>query len=574
MTRRTLFVSAALAAAASLPTSTKAQEELVGGRVTVGGELGTFVETNGISGAERRRPAGTGRLYLRPSISLFGTFSVDIDLMLTTEERAFQGSSRQSLNKYSVNPNWSWGRASIGDFSEEYSPLTFNGIRVRGVGAEVEAGPLSLASFGGRARRAVAGGALQGSFSRTVAGGRLQLGDVDHRSIALTFVRAWDDPGSLDAPTDTIFPENDPDTLFVEDTLSVGLDNRFAVTPQENVVLGLSGSFSLLGEAIFLRGEIAGGAYTRDVRSDPIADPATLDRIPGTAQWFFTPRESSNADYAYTVEARIRPITPLTTTISFENIGPGYVSLASASIMSDRRDLNVRTSYRRGGLQARFDIGRQYDNLIGQKAFTTHRDRISGIVTVRPTRVWSVSARVQRATLANDATAPEQWINYTSWLAGLRQTLALGRTGMFRSVTLDYTYRPTDEANPLRTMSDSRSHSVNASLMVAPSRSVSVTPTVGLVRSRFGTGGWTTRSTYGVGTQLSALRGKWVSGLNLARSQFQQTAALQAVLSSRFQVTSSDALILSVRAADYDNLVSPDLAFQETTASLRWAHRF
>ena len=574
MRTRALVLAAALAAPLAVPGGLSGQIALGGGRVTVGGEVGTFAEANGISGAERRRPAGTGRLYVRPSISFFDAFSIDVDLMLTTEERAFQGASRQSLNKYSVNPSWGWGRASIGDFTEDYSPYTFSGIRVRGAGTEVQAGPVALGTFGGRTRRAVQGGALTGSYSRTLVGGRVQVGRTDDRSIALTLVRSWDDVGSVDAPTDTVFPDMEPDTLFVEDTLSVGLDNQFAVTPQENVVLGVSGRLSLFDDAVALQGEIAGSAYTRDLRSSPIDDPETLERIPGVARWLFTPRASSNADYAYTIQAQVRPLTPLTMTVSLETVGPGYVSLASAGVMSDRRDVNVRTSYRSGRLQARLDVGRQHDNLIGQKAFTTERDRVSAMLTMRPTQAWSLSARMQRATLANDAAEPEQWIAYSSWLAGLRQTLALGRESLFRSLTIDYTYRPTSDENPLRLQSQSKSHSVSTSVMLAPSRSVSITPSVGIVHSRFGSSGWSTRSTYGVGTQVSGLRGKWVSSLNVSRSQFQQTTALQAGLSSRYQVTGSDALILSVQAADYGNLVSPELAFRETTASLRWAHRF
>ena len=68
-------------------------------------------------------------------------------------------------------------------------------------------------------------------------------------------------------------------------------------------------------------------------------------------------------------------------------------------------------------------------------------------------------------------------------------------------------------------------------------------------------------------------RGRWVSSLNLARSQFQQTNALQATLTSRYQVTQQDALILGARAANYGNIVNPDLDFREASASLRWAHR-
>lgn len=571
MTRLLPFLVIALL----LRPSVAGAQALGGNRpLTLGGEVGSFGELYGIAGAERRRPVTTGRLYLRPSLSLYGKFTVQFDFMLSTEGDALQGNTRQRLNQYSVNPSWGWGNASLGDFSDSYSPLTFNGLRVRGAGLEVRRGPLSVASFGGRTQRAVEGGAITGRYSRTVAGGRLGIGDPDRTSFALVVIRAKDDVGSLDAPTDTLFPDLEPDTTFVEDTLSVGLENQFAVTPQENLVVGVSGSLALLGDAMLLTGELAGSGYTRDLRSDVIDNEEVLDRIPGIARTFYTPRVSSNADYAWTLEARVKPVTPLTTTVAYRYIGPGYVSLGAASLLSDRRDLDVRTSLRFRRFNASVNVGHQRDNLVNQKAFTTGRNRVATALSMRVTRKWTASVRVNRATLDNDAPEPERWIAYASWQAGLRHTLTFGRRSVFRSASVDYTYRTTGDDNPLRTSSTSRSHSVNASLLFAPRRNLTVTPSLGVVRSRFADPRWSTRTTYGLGTQLALFRGTWVSSLALGRSQFQQTDALQGTFMSRFQFTLRDAVILSVRAANYDNLADPDLDFQEVAVNLRWAHRF
>jgi len=542
--------------------------------LTFGGEAGTFSELYGISGADRRRPTATGRLYLRPTMSLFGRVSIAGDFLLSTEGNRFGAQARQNINQYSLTPSWSWGRATVGDFSGSYTPLTYNGIRARGASLEVERGRFAVSAFGGRSQRATPGGAVSGSYSRTLTGARIGIGDPDRTALALQFVSARDDPGSLGAPTDTIFPGQEPDTAFVQDTLSIGDQNQFATTPQQNLVMSLMGSLAVLDERVKLRGELAGSGYTRDVRSPPIENPEVLERVPGIARNLFTPRRSSYADYAYTLEAEVRPAGPLSTTLTFRNLGPGYVSLGTASMHSDRRELRARTSLRYRRTHASFDVGRQHDNLRGQKASTTRRDRIATSVTARITPRWTSSIRLQRATLDSRPPEPERLMAYGSWMVGGRQVLSFGRGGILRTVSLDYNYRTTGDENPLRASSESRSHTTNASLVLAPSRVFSITPTAGLVRSRFGEAGWTTRSNLGIGSQLALQRGRWVSGINLGRANMQQTSALQINATSRYQVTTRDAIILGIRAADYENVLDADRSFREATASLRWAHRF
>lgn len=572
--RLVLPVSVALLALAAPLAAQIPDVDLDAPPLTFGGEAGTFSELYGIDGAEKRRPGATARLYFRPTMSFYGLVTVRGDFLVSTEGNQLGAQARQNINRYALSPEWSWGRATVGDFSGSYSPLTYNGIRARGASLEVERGALQLSMFGGRSQRAVDAGAVSGGYSRTVAGGRLGVGDPDGTSLALVMVTALDDPDSLDEPTDTLFLDPQPDTTFVEDTLSIGRDNRFAVTPQQNLVVSVLGSVALLDGRVKLEGELAGSGYTRDRRSDVIDNPEILDRIPGIAEALFTPRTSSSADYAYTLEGQFAPIPALTSTLTFRNLGAGYVSLGTASLLADRREIQSRTALRLGRVNASLDLGRQNDNLADQKAFTTTRDRLGASLSARLTRRWSSSLRLQHATLGNEASDPERWIAYGSWLMGTRQSLAFGRASLLRSTSVDYNFRMTGDDNPLRVANTSWSHTASWSLVLQPSRTVSITPSAGLVHSKFAQDDWATRTNLGIAGQLAMARGRWVSGLNLSRTNVHTTTALQASFTSRFQLTESDAFVLGARLSDNENLADPDLSFTESTVSLRWTRRF
>ena len=81
-----------------------AQGGSVAGVARWAGEIGTYAEGYSISGAERRRPAATGRVYFRPTLALSSVFTVRFDFLMSTEGRTFQSSRRQSINQYGVNP--------------------------------------------------------------------------------------------------------------------------------------------------------------------------------------------------------------------------------------------------------------------------------------------------------------------------------------------------------------------------------------------------------------------------------------------------------------------------------------
>lgn len=591
-TARRIALSIALCAAAVAPRSAVAQlpELLQPGRLFgLQGEVSTFGELYAISGREPRRPGSTARILFRPTVQLTRHIKVALDFQLSTEGTgggvgAGSGTlaaGRQRLNQLGISPEWSWGKLHLGDFTDTYTPFTFSGARVRGAGVALSPGIVRFGVFGGEAQNAVIGGATTGSYARSIAGGRIGLGRDQGSFFELIFVRARDDEGSLPPADDTAFVDPRLDDPTVDrDTLAVGtLVNPLSVTPQENVVIAAAGRLTLLDRKLELRGELAGSAYSRDVRASAIDNEAVLDEFPGFLRGLFTPRLSSTFGLAYTAAADVR-LGAFNGSARFHSVAPGYMSLGVASLLNDQRAWEL-SGTRRFGRHAslRLDAARQHDNLLGQKAATTNRDRYGAMITVRPRPRWTASLRANFVGMNNDAPPGDAaWIAYDNWILATNHTLSFGRDRLVRSVGLAYTYRKAGDDNPARATSSLTAHTANVRVVVAPSRVVSLTPTVGLARTwPGGAPDWRTRATYGLAAQLRAAEGRWTTSASVGSSQQGAVHVLQTRITSRYNLTPADAFTLTVRGSGYRNAANPVGApgdFEEFTVSLQVTHRF
>jgi hypothetical protein len=580
-----LATAAAGRAGAQLPTV----PTLAPGRLfALTGEATTLGELYTISGREPRRPGAMGRLLFQPQLQLTRHVKLALDLQLTSEGAGASGGAtgptlgagRQRLNQLGISPEWGWGKASLGDFTDDYTPLTFSSVRVRGAGAAVNPGLVRLAAFGGQTQTAVLGPAPTASYARTITGGRIGVGRADASYLDLIFVRARDDAGSLPPPDDTAFVDPRLDDPTVNpDTLAVGtLINPLAVTPQENVVTAAAGRLTLFDRALELQGELAGAAYSRDVRATALDNEAVLDEIPHFLRGLFTPRIGSSFGLAYTTQANVR-LRAFSGSATYRSVDPGYMALGVGSLLNDQRAWELSGTQRIGrGTSLRLDVARQHDNLVGQKEYTTLRDRWGGVVTLRPTPRWTASLRAQFVGLHNDLDASDtRWSAYGNWIVSTNHTLSLGRERLLRSVGFNYTYRKAGDDNPARGAASLTAHTANARVVIAPSRALSVTPSLGLVRTwPAGASGWRLRQTYGLAAQLRTLAGRWTSSLSLGSSQDGAVGSFQSRLTSRYDLTAADAVTLSVRGSSYRNAPNPFGApgdFRELTASLQLTHR-
>jgi hypothetical protein len=174
------------------------------------------------------------------------------------------------------------------------------------------------------------------------------------------------------------------------------------------------------------------------------------------------------------------------------------------------------------------------------------------------------------------ADSDPQWIAYENWIVSTNHTLSLGRDRLLRSVGVGYTYNNSGDDNPARSAATLTAHNATVRAVLAPSTAVSITPSVGLVRSASATAGSRLRETYGLAAQLRLLEGRWTSSMSASNTEDRGIGSLQARLTSRYDLTKADAVSFSFRSSHYRNAPNPFGAagnFSERTASLQLTRR-
>jgi hypothetical protein len=523
-----------------------------------------------------------------------GPLTVTANLLLSTDQGSTVGlgglPGRQRINQFGVSPRLGWATLHLGSFSDTYTPLTWTGVRVDGVGADLNPGSLRVGLFAGSSRQAVFGGATSGSFGRTLMGARLGLGrkpafGPGGRFIDFVILRAADDPTSLPPVSDTIPIPYLPDSLAAEpDTALLPRVpiNPYAVTPQENAVLSTSAGLSFFGGALSWSGEIAGSIHSRDRRATLVAGDILGD-YPGVLRGLVTPRAGTHADYSYRsqVDLRIARLPGSTTTspkalmasVGLQSIGAGYVSLGSAFLPNDLKGIDFRAALRARRWSVQVDGTGQRDNLAGQKLATTYRSRFGLAVTVQPVRAWHSMIRVATVSMDRDLVDSAGAIDYSGTTFGTTHTWLPSAGTRLQSLSLSYTFQDMGDPSPLREATSFRSHAADLRVGLALGPNASISPTIGLIGTSVADSATKTRASYGITGEWRGPKRRWLANGSVSRSQLGRTNALTTRVTARFPLTAADALTLLIRTSRYRSAVEGDRGFDERTVSLRWSRR-
>ncbi len=234
----------------------------VGNGAGVSGEAGVYGELNSISGRKKRRPSSLGRMFIRPILTFGNGSQIQFDFELSTEG----SSARQDVNNFGINPRWNWGELYAGDFSLSFSPLTLDGVRVRGGGISLHPWKLRATVLSGTTQRAVSAPSENRAYRRSLSGLQLGIGRQTGTSFTLNVISAKDDISSIaPPPPDTSMGADS--SVVIDSTTGDTLVNPLSVTPQENLVVSAMTNLSLADNHLLLKTEIAGSAVTRDRRS-------------------------------------------------------------------------------------------------------------------------------------------------------------------------------------------------------------------------------------------------------------------------------------------------------------------
>jgi len=512
--------------------------DLVPRSIEYGGHSEIFTEAYSVSGRDARRPSGTARLLLRPYMRIGETFELTANVLLSTEQRSFGGDGRQRINRLGIAPAWGWGSAQLGDFNYAYTPLTYEGIPMRGAALHLQPGWLRFSALGGVTQRAVAGDASNGSYGRQLYAARLGVGHTERSYLDLIALWADDDTGSL--ASEPVYDE--------EDSTLVGQIAPTSITPQQNLVLGLATQVSAFDRKLTWSGEFAGAAYTRDKRAPEASESATRD-IPNWLTSVFTPRTGSNIDYAWSTDLRLR-VPRWDLFGEYKYVGPGYRSLGVGSLLVDRRVLRGRAAFQARRFNGSLNGSTQHDNVLGQKLDTTRRNFLGGLMGYRVKPNLLITLQANFATMVRDTRDPDQRIDYLNQVYGAGGRLSL-RHPLVRSVGLDYRLQRADDANPARSLSNFLSHQITFPVGLQLSDSFQLTPNFGIVFVRHPVNGWRTTHTERLTLRHSGMSRRWTTSLSAGTTFDEGTRRLVLSVTSGYRVSERSTLRLIVRTNDF-----------------------
>jgi hypothetical protein len=496
--------------------------------------------------------------------------NINFDFLLSTEE----SSARQSLDQIAIHPEWSWGRADIGDFSPSLSEFTLNGITIRGGGVGINPGIFRMAVIGGLTRRAVEGFAADAAFERAIAAGRIGIGTEGGDFFDITVLRARDNSSSLNTPerSDSL---NMHDSTSVMDSLYKSTQtDPFLIKPEENLVAGINTGFSLFDGLLTFRGEAAGSMYTSDMHASEITDTSALkNKSISKLKDLYTLRISTSADYAVKTQVMLN-FQSISLRGGFTRIGASYVSLGLASQVNDRQgyDLGMTTQLFEGGVSLNAVYDRSWDNLAEQKRFTTERSTLSLNTGVRPVN-WMFAMFAYTANgLSNDASNDTLKIENTmaSYMANLSFFIPIGTIS--NTLTLTGSLQTSDDGNIFRKDYSSKVTMLMANISSALTENLTVSPLVGLTRSEM-MGAVSDITNVGVGIGYRMFDGRLNNSLSVSTSNSAGTNNLTIMVQSGYPLGVNDNLDLNIR---YTTVSSPpeSPSFKESQAALTYSHRF
>jgi hypothetical protein len=517
------------------------------------GEVGAYGELYSISGQEERRPGSTGRLYLRSTLSIWNSLSVDFNFLLSTEN----SSARQAFNKFGINPRWGWGEANLGSFTESYSPLTLNGIEIRGGGIRLRNGILRLGMITGLTKREVSGNGNNKSYRRLMSGGFIGIGKSGSTSFQLIALSARDRLSDI------------LDSSYISDTTGTDtIPSSQSVTPQENLVVSALTNISFSKRRVVLKSEISGCAITRDRRA---AELESSD-IPQFAKDIFTPRVSSSADFASMNELNLN-LGKTSFKTGFNYIGPGYVSLGVASLLADKQEIFFGMSQRLKRGTVRLDLSHQNDNLINQKSFTTDRNRLSTMLNIRPMASWGFNFGITYQTIKNDAADTIRAVDYHNLVVTNNHTISFRRNIGLRNIIFDYILQSSNDKNTLRKTAAVDAHTFSIRTPFGIKENLDMTPQLGIGSSRVAKGNWKNTYSMSLLTQYLMLQGKLVSSYQIGYNKAASSKTFQNSIRGTYRLDEKSSINLELSQNSFRGS-GDEKDFDEFSGQLTISRRF
>ncbi len=513
-----------------------------------------------------RRPPATGRLTLTPTLNVLNLLTLSADVMISTDESY----ARQNMSVLGLHPTWKWGKAHIGDYTESLSKYSFNGVNVKGLELDLFPAKWRFTLGGGRTQRAVSGDITTRAFAQYLVAGRFGYGERNGNYMDIVVLKVRDDPGSLDDVVLDTTGQLNPDTLITElDTIWQNPpENPYAVTPQENLVGGITGQLSLWRRRIVLGAELCGSAFTRDLGAATVdaSDIGVPDAAADLFESVYATRTSTVADYALSTKAALN-LPMLRADVGYNLVGPGYVSLGTSSTANDRQELTLNAS---GNVKTtRMQVGYSFmaDNLAGQETSTNTRNQLRASVSSALNK-WQSQYGANYLALNNDASVDSLGWDYDNLTFNTYQGIAFGRDLLLRQIGLQYTYQTSrKDMHTDVTRSTYHTSSLAASLRLI--KLLTLNLNAGLSYRDPEQGDSYLTQVYGGRLAMSVFENRWSNALSVNSSMVRETRVVRAGLTSSYRFTKAGQVSLNISY----NRFNGSRFFEELRGTLSVTHR-
>jgi hypothetical protein len=511
--------------------------------VRLTGQSSLYGEAYTIQGMQPRRDPGTARLSLRSSLYFTPSFSMAVDLLASTES----SHARQDMNFLGVHPQWTWGRAHAGDYSEFFSSLSYNGINVRGGFVSIHPKKWRLAMGGGQTHRAIDGNVIHQAYSQYLVSTKLGYGLEYGSFFDFIFTHVKDDAASLSRPDSVDLWVLNPDTLETElDTIWVEPPyNPVSLTPQENSIAGFNSRLYLFDKRLELDAEVMGSLYTKDLTAQN-AEISDFIAAPALRQLFsslFSVNQTSRFDYAYHTGIQYKS-GKTSVAAKYRYIGPGYVSLALPSFINDRKQLTLNSSWSLRKYRFRVGWDRRSDNLLGQKQSTNIRNQLRASVNSMSDR-WRSSNSASMILMGNEARFDSLDWNYDHFSFTSHQALVFDQVSSLRQIGVQYSFQ-TSLKNMAHANQKSRYHTLNLTSEIRLSQKLRCSLVAGLSHRDSGTAGSYTTQVYSIRASHTAFDNRLISSLFSSSSLIRDNRLVRTGITSTFRFSQRDQILFTL----------------------------
>jgi hypothetical protein len=525
------------------------------------GEFGSSLEYYTVSGRPSQRPERSGRVYFRPTVSLYDRIILNLDLLMSTEGN----SARQSMNTVGFSPEWSWGKLYYGDFSLQLSKFTLTDVNIKGYGVELYPGILRLTTFSGKTQEAIGTEASNSMYERTIYGGKLGIGDESGSHLHFNFLRVYDNKNSL------------PRDLFrnietVTTAAGARVDTNYTgVTPQENMIGSIDWGLHLFNNAFKVKSELAISLFTKDLYSKALEN----SDIPKEVGQYYLLRSTSSGDFALSSEMAYSA-SMVNVKGGYTLVGPGYTSLGMGSMINDRQVINgaLGLNLFAGNFAVQTNFQKQNDNVANQKLYTTDRNTMSFMASVRPLPTLSFALNSNVNMIGNNAVSDTVKVDILTVSYGLNSNYGFDAFALKHILVVGFSDQSFLSKNVIRGNYGINSYNINAGLNTAFSKQLTSNIMTTYSSVDAGPGGITATQTISGRVNFKMLNEKLINGLSYTLVNSDASVSNVLMFQAAYQLYEQSVVSFQTRGTFFKGLGPHAFSFNEYSSTLDWSYRF